>query len=175
MKYKLLVAGLAALTVTSFVACGSPAASEPSIPQQPTETRSEPSGAAVQPAATDPAPPPAQAATATEGPSAPTKTATATAAVASTPTDVPATDPPTTAVTTTATQPAATEIPTSPAATNTTEPEPMAAEAPAVDVGTQVGETPPAFAMDRSDGSRIESGEIVGTGRPVFMMYFATW
>ena len=51
----------------------------------------------------------------------------------------------------------------------------MAAEAPAVDVGTQVGETLPAFAMDRFDGSRIESGEIVGTGRPVFMMYFATW
>jgi hypothetical protein len=175
MKYKLLVAGLAALIVTSFVACGSPAAPEPSLPQVPTETRTEPSVSAGQPAATDVAPPPAQAVPATEAPSASIETATATATVAAAPKDIPATEAPTTAVTTTTTQPVATETPMEPAPTNTAEPQPIATEAPAVDVGTQVGETPPVFAMDRSDGSRIKSGEIVGTGRPVFMMYFATW
>ena len=48
-------------------------------------------------------------------------------------------------------------------------------EAPAADVGNEVGETPPAFVMDLADGSRIESADVVGGGRPVFMHYFATW
>ncbi len=78
----------------------------------------------------------------------PTPAATEAATAAAAPTDTPAPAPP-----------------TAPAAT----------EAPAFDVGNQVGETPPAFAMDLSDGSRIESAAIVGSGRPVFMMYFATW
>ena len=44
-----------------------------------------------------------------------------------------------------------------------------------MDVGTNVGETPPAFAMALADGSTLESASIVGSGKPVFMVYFATW
>jgi len=60
-----------------------------------------------------------------------------------------------------------------PAPATDTVPPPI--EAPVADVGNEVGETPPAFAMDLSDGSRIESADIIGSGKPVFMMYFATW
>ena len=44
-----------------------------------------------------------------------------------------------------------------------------------MDVGTDVGETPPAFTMTLADGSTLESASIVGSGKPVFMVYFATW
>ena len=48
-------------------------------------------------------------------------------------------------------------------------------DVPAAPIGTQVGEIPPAFAMERSDGSPVTSADLASAGRPVLMMYFATW
>lgn len=42
-------------------------------------------------------------------------------------------------------------------------------------VGTDVGSAPPPFTMRLSDGSAVASEALVAAGRPVFMMYFATW
>ena len=42
-------------------------------------------------------------------------------------------------------------------------------------VGTHVGNAPPPFAMRLTDGSAVASDTLVAAGRPVFMMYFATW
>ena len=87
------------------------------------------------------------------------------------------TDPSTVASTAPPASPAI-EAPSAPATPEDTPvPPPSVAltETPAIAVGSQVGETPPAFAMDLADGSRIESADIVGVGKPVFMMYFATW
>ena len=61
------------------------------------------------------------------------------------------------------------------AATDTPAPAPTATQTPAVDIGTGVGETPPAFTMTLADGSGLESASVVGSGKPVFMVYFATW
>ena len=41
--------------------------------------------------------------------------------------------------------------------------------------GTDVGNAPPPFAMRLSDGSSVASDALLAAGRPVFMMYFATW
>ena len=46
---------------------------------------------------------------------------------------------------------------------------------PAAPEGTNVGETPPAFAMNLVDGAQVASADLAMTGRPVFMHYFATW
>ena len=86
-----------------------------------------------------------------------------------------ATDTPATTVPPTDTPQAATEAPSAPPATDTPEPLPTAAEVPAAPEGTGVGQTPPQFAMVRSDGTTIESADIIGSSKPVFMMYFATW
>ncbi len=70
--------------------------------------------------------------------------------------------------------PTATPIPTPtepPAATDT----PAPSEIPAPPAGTGVGETPPDFAMQLADGMAITSQDLSAAGRPVFMMYFATW
>lgn len=72
----------------------------------------------------------------------------------------------------------ATEAPAPPTAvpaTDTPPPPPTATETPAVDVGSEVGQTPPAFAMTLADGSTVESASIIGAGKPAFMVYFATW
>ena len=42
-------------------------------------------------------------------------------------------------------------------------------------VGTDVGNAPPPFAMRLTDGSTVASSDLAAAGRPVFMMYFATW
>lgn len=47
--------------------------------------------------------------------------------------------------------------------------------APAALEGTNVGAIPPAFEMELADGTRIASAEIAASGKPAFMMYFATW
>ena len=47
--------------------------------------------------------------------------------------------------------------------------------APAAPVGTGVGATPPPFVMRLADGGAVASADLAAAGRPVFMMYFATW
>jgi hypothetical protein len=46
---------------------------------------------------------------------------------------------------------------------------------PAVPEGIEVGEIPPAFTMERTDGTPVDLADITAAGRPAFMMYFATW
>ncbi len=46
---------------------------------------------------------------------------------------------------------------------------------PIARVGTGVGDSAPEFSLQLVDGQLISSGELLATGRPVFMMYFATW
>ena len=46
---------------------------------------------------------------------------------------------------------------------------------PSAMVGTDVGSAPPPFTMRLSNGSAVASDALVAAGRPVFMMYFATW
>ena len=62
-----------------------------------------------------------------------------------------------------------------PLPTATSEPLPAATDVPAAPIGTQVGEMPPAFAMEQSDRSQVTSADLAAAGRPVLMMYFATW
>ena len=50
-----------------------------------------------------------------------------------------------------------------------------AAPVPAAPMGTGIGETPPAFTMQLSDGAQVASADLAAAGRPVFMHYFATW
>ena len=66
-------------------------------------------------------------------------------------------------------------MPPPPLATDTPAPDPTATQAPKAEVGTDVGETPPAFTMTLADGTNVESASIIGSGKPVFMVYFATW
>ena len=180
-------AAVVSLLTLGMAACGS---GEPAGPAVPTHFPTSAIAAAAPPAVAQPA---------TSEPQAPTNTsataatsATSAPAATSTSPAAPATEAPTAAATASVTQApadpqaatsppvAATEAPTAGAvpadtpapATDTALP-PI--EAPVADVGTRVGETPPAFAMDLADGSRIESADIVGSGKPVFMMYFATW
>lgn len=58
---------------------------------------------------------------------------------------------------------------------DTVAPEPAATAAPAVEIGADVGQMPPAYAMTLADGRTVQSTDIVASGRPVFMVYFATW
>jgi hypothetical protein len=46
---------------------------------------------------------------------------------------------------------------------------------PITQVGTGVGDSAPEFALQLTDGQQISSSELLATGRPAFMMYFATW
>ena len=177
-------AAVVSLLTVGMAACGS---GEPAAPEVPTDSPAAAIATAVPPDAAQPA---------TSEPQAPTNTsataATSAPAATSTSPAAPATEAPTAAATASVTQspadppaatsppPAATEAPTAgvvpadtPAPATDTALPPI--EAPVADVGTRVGETPPAFAMDLADGSRIESADIVGSGKPVFMMYFATW
>ena len=62
-----------------------------------------------------------------------------------------------------------------PAPDATPAPEPPTSDAMSIPVGSQVGETPPAFDMERVDGSGIARADLTASGRPVFMHYFATW
>ena len=61
----------------------------------------------------------------------------------------------------------ATEAPAAPAT--------EAPSVPAAPTGTNVGEIPPAFTMERTDGTPVALADLTATGRPAFMMYFATW
>ena len=56
----------------------------------------------------------------------------------------------------------------------TLDPTPTAAP-PITQVGTGVGDSAPEFALQLTQGQQISSSELLATGRPVFMMYFATW
>jgi hypothetical protein len=56
----------------------------------------------------------------------------------------------------------------------TLDPTPTAAP-PIARVGTGVGDSAPEFALQLTQGQQILSSELLATGRPVFMMYFATW
>ena len=108
---------------------------------------------------------------------------TAQAQAPAAPTDAATTSPPATAARTAA----ATALPSptsdSPSPTNTLPPPTEAPAAvptptllrPAAPEGTNVGETPPAFAMNLVDGAQVASADLAMTGRPVFMHYFATW
>ena len=44
-----------------------------------------------------------------------------------------------------------------------------------VKVGSKVGQRVPEFSMQLGDGSTVTSQELVSTGRPVFLYFFATW
>ena len=54
------------------------------------------------------------------------------------------------------------------------DPTPTAAP-PIARVGTGVGDSAPEFALQLTQGQQISSSELLATGRPAFMMYFATW
>ena len=44
-----------------------------------------------------------------------------------------------------------------------------------VKIGTRVGERIPEFRMRLTDRSMLTSEDLVSTGRPVFLYFFATW
>lgn len=108
-------------------------------------------------------------ATQVQMPPAPTDAATAsprgtaepTAAAAVLPTNTPQPPPPASTLPPPTDSPTAAPLPT--------------ASRPAAPEGTNVGETPPAFAMNLADGTQVASADLGATGRPVFMHYFSTW
>ncbi len=97
---------------------------------------------------------------------------TATSGAAATlPTAVSATKPASASSTPTPATVAATPEPTQP-------PLPTAAPTPApstAKVGTNVGDAAPDFAVQLTDSTEIASEQLLEPGRPVFMVYFATW
>jgi hypothetical protein len=46
---------------------------------------------------------------------------------------------------------------------------------PPAQVGTKVGDMAPEFAFRLTDGTDVSSMQLLASGRPVFMFYFATW
>ena len=46
---------------------------------------------------------------------------------------------------------------------------------PSIKVGTNVGQRVPEFSMLLTDGSTLTSEDLVSTGKPVFLYFFATW
>ena len=190
MTAKLLPIAAMLVTTTLLVValgCGSESPAEPA----PVQPMAAPPGATAEPArvvysatvaatATQPAPA-ASVPTATGG-TTPDKTAAQPTVTAA----------PRIAATAPAAGPTDTKEPTAPALRPPTPPHfptdtiapPTAAPAeeptatvptPAAPEGTNVGEIPPAFEMELSDGTRIASAEIAASGKPAFMMYFATW
>ena len=117
-------------------------------------------------AATQAASPAAQA----QQPAAPADAATSSPPATAEPT-APAAEPP--KPTQQSSPPSNTPLPT-PTEAPTAIPMPTASR-PAAPEGTNVGERPPAFAMNLVDGTRLASADLAATGRPVFMHYFATW
>lgn len=174
--------------VAILSACGSeppppppPQDQSPAATQAMAETTATEAPAAMAETATEPAPPTdAPAAVATEAPDASPETA---AAVAPSPTDTseptggqsqapPAPAAPTEAPSAPTAAPTAAAAPPTEAATLASPPE---VSEPAAPEGTNIGEIPPAFAMERSDGTPVALADLTAAGRPAFMMYFATW
>ena len=46
---------------------------------------------------------------------------------------------------------------------------------PNLKIGYEVGERVPEFSMRLSDRSTLTSADLVSTGKPVFLYFFATW
>ena len=123
-------------------------------------------------------------------PGAPAQDTTATPVPAPTDTPVPAptatptpqpTDTPTPAPTATPTPrptatptPAPTATPT-PVPTETPTPAPTATPAPQADVGTDVGNLAPEFALMLADGTEITATELRMEGRPAFLYFLTGW
>lgn len=54
--------------------------------------------------------------------------------------------------------------------------QPPQPEAPSnIKIGTGVGERVPEFSMRLADRSTVTSADLVTTGKPVFIYFFATW
>ena len=194
LKHKILVSAAVALTSAVLIACGStseqdrPPPEQPPQASQPAAAASESSNAQDKPtdAAMSEQPTEAMAdhaMAATEAPAAPATEAPTAAAPVAAATNAPAMTAPSSDPAPTAMQAEPTAAsssgnpppPPNPPVMNTVEPEPAATEAPQVEEGSKVGQMPPAYAMTLADGSTVESTNIVATGRPVFMVYFATW
>ena len=158
-----------AAPATVAVVQATPAATTPPAPTAtnppaPTATAVPPAPTATTPPAPVATIPPAPAATT---PPAPTATAVPPAPTATTP-------PPPTATAVPAT-PTATTVPPTPTAT-AVPPTPTAipTPAPAVAVGSSVGERAPEFTLSLADGSTVTATSLIQAERPAFLFFFSS-